>query len=70
MVLKNRFLRVWGSIKWMKVIRKLLVIEGRLLDNERLGCLGKRIGEVVGDICFWKLVMFLKIYCYCYSCGD
>ena len=34
----------------MKAVRKLSVIEGRLLDTERLGCSGKRIGEAAGDI--------------------
>ena len=70
MALKNRPLRAWGSIKWMKAIRKLSVIEGRLLDNERLGCSGKRIGEAAGDIRSWKSVMSLKTHCHCYSCGD
>lgn len=54
MPLKNRHLRAWGSLKWMKPIRKLSVTEGRLLDNESLGCSGKRIGEATGDIHSWS----------------
>lgn len=54
MPLNNRHLGAWGSFKWMKAVRKLSVIEGGLLDNERLGCSRKRIGEAAGDIHSWK----------------
>lgn len=50
MPLKNRHLRALRSFKWMKAVRKLSVTEGRLLDNESLGCSGQRIGEAAGDI--------------------
>lgn len=70
MPLKNRHLRAWGSLKWMKAIRKLSVTEGRLLDNESLGCSGKRIGEAAGDIHSWKSVMSLKTHCECFTHGD
>lgn len=33
----------------MKAVRKLSVIESRLLDIKRLGCPGKRTGEAAGD---------------------
>lgn len=54
MPLNNRHLGAWGSFKWMKAVRKLSVIEGGLLDNERLVCSRKRIGEAAGDIHSWK----------------
>lgn len=54
----------------MKAIRKLSVIEDRLLDIERLGCSGKGIGEVAGDIHSCKTVMSLKTHCDYFTCGD
>lgn len=64
MTLKNRHLRAWGCFKWMKAIRKLSLMEGKLLDSERLGCSGKRIGEAAGDIHSWKSVLSLKTHCW------
>lgn len=50
----------------MKIIRRLLVMEGRLLENKKWICFRKKIGMGIDDMNFWKLVIFLKVYCDCY----